>query len=252
MIDVRRQKRAPAAHLLQEQVIELLGPAVGGIEFEPPVELAGINGLPGKQRPEFVEARVEFVTRDEKAPAHVYRVRLVGGGLAVVDGEVPEVAQHRYRETRGKAVAPDLKRRRRSRVEADAGLLGFDEDLSLTGEPQLVVGPLIDPFLAYLDGRFLDHLTKRELIPSRIVNVPSKRREQRRYELRACLRLVVDSAEIISLIALERSNQPGNCCTRLRLRRRIAHDDRRRDSRRSRIFSQIALSCAQSLVESPT
>ena len=213
-MDVCGEALAPAAYLLQEDFVELLGPAAGGGDFEPPVELAGIDGLPGEQRPELVEARVEFVTRDQKPPAHVCRVRLVGDGLAVVDGEVPEVGQHRYRETRGKAVAPDLERWRRSRVDADAGLLGFDEELSLTGEPQLVVGPLVDPFLAYLDGRFLDHLAKRELMPSRIENVPSERREQRRDEVRARLRLVIDSAEIITLVALERGNQPGNSCTR--------------------------------------
>ena len=251
-MDVCGEALAPVAYLLQEDVVELLRSAVGGGDFEPSVELAGIDGLPGEQRPDLVEARVEFVTRDQKPPAYVCRVRLVGGGPAVVDGEVPEVGQHRNRETRGKAVAPNLERWRRIRVYADAGLLGFDEELSLTGEPQLIVGPLVDPLLADLDRRFLDHLAKRELMLSGIEDVPSERREQGRDEIRARLRLVIRSADIVALVALERGNQPGNLSTRLRLRRRIAHDDRRRrDSRRSRIFSQIALSCAHSFGESP-
>ena len=61
-MDVRREALAPAAHLLQEEVVELLGPAAGGGDFEPLVEFAGIHGLPGEQRPEIVEPRVKLVT----------------------------------------------------------------------------------------------------------------------------------------------------------------------------------------------
>ena len=72
--------------------------------------------------------------------------------------------------------------------------------LPVTRKAQLVVGPLGE-LLSYIDRRFLDNLAQRVRQASAVIDIPAESFEQRRYEVRAGLRLVISRIEIVGLIA---------------------------------------------------
>lgn len=120
-------------------------------------------------------------------------------------------------QTRRIAIAARLKRRRAVPINADARLLRFYEQFALPCQAQFVVRPLGQAFFADFDRGFFDDFAIDARLTAQVMNVPAEGFEQRRYEFRTGLGLVIACVAIIVFIPAEALDQRGNASASLLL-----------------------------------
>jgi hypothetical protein len=173
-VNVNGQAFAPGTDLAQEEVIKLIGTQSGNIDRKIAVELAGIHRCSGKQRPKLVKTGLEILAVDEEPPRDVRLVGLARQRNAIVDGKLMKVGQDGDRQARRITVAPSLERSISASIHVDAGFFCLYEQLALSRQTQLIVGPFGQLLLTHLDSGFFDDLSQPKWLPGSVVNIPTE------------------------------------------------------------------------------